>query len=341
VSALADRVWYGADGGAALARMLLAPASALFRAGVALRGAMFDAGVLRAQAGAIPAVSVGNLTVGGTGKTPVASWIAAELRARGAHPAIVLRGYGDDEPLVHGRLAPGIPVIVDPDRAAGVARAAAGGADVAVLDDAFQHRRAVRTADVVLVSADRWPAHVRLLPAGPFREPLAALARATLVIITRKSAAEADVARVRAAIAREAPALPVAVVHLRLDALHDDGGEPVSLASLAGASVLAISAVGDPDAFAAQLAGCGALVRTAAFADHHAFTQEDAARIAASLRSNERPLCTLKDFVKLDALWPRQAPPLWYVSQLSNVEAGRDAIDAMLSTLLRARSTHT
>jgi len=105
--------------------------------------------------------------------------------------------------------------------------------------------------------------------------------------------------------------------------------------------VLAISAVGDPDAFAAQLAGCGALVRTAAFADHHAFTQEDAARIAASLRSNERPLCTLKDFVKLDALWPRQAPPLWYVSQLSNVEAGRDAIDAMLSTLLRARSTHT
>jgi len=341
MSAFADRIWYGADRGAALMRAALAPVSAFFRAAGAARGALYDAGVFRAHAGPIPAVSVGNLTVGGTGKTPVASWLTAELRARGARPAIVLRGYGDDEPLVHGRLAPGIPVIVDPDRVAGIARAAAGGADVAVLDDAFQHRRAMRAADIVLVSADRWPAHARLLPAGPFREPLSALGRATLAIITRKSAGDAEVARVRAALAREAPALPVAVMHLRLGALHDDAGPMEPLAALAGRPVLAISAVGDPDAFAAQLAAAGARVRAAAFPDHHAFTVADAERLARSLASEERPVCTLKDFVKLHALWPRQAPPLWYVSQLPNVETGRDAIEAILSALLRARATPT
>lgn len=341
MSAIADRVWYGADGGAAAARALLAPAAALFRGAAALRGALYDARILPTHASAIPSVSVGNLTVGGTGKTPVASWIAAELRMRGARPAIVLRGYGDDEPLVHGRLTPGVPVIVDADRVAGIARAAAQGADIAVLDDAFQHRRAARTADVVLLSADRWPAHVRLMPAGPFREPLSALRRATLALITRKSVGEPDVARVRAAIAREAPALPVAVVQLRLDRLHDDASAPEPLSTLSGAAVLAISAVGDPDAFAAQLAMAGARVRAGAFPDHHAFTSADAERLARDLAPGERAVCTLKDFVKLHALWPRQAPPLWYVSQVSNVETGRDALDALLSSLLRARSTPT
>src|SRR5690348_7442624 len=130
----------------------------------------------------LPTLSVGNVTVGGTGKTPVAAWIAAELIDRGARPAIVLRGYGDDEPLVHARLNPDVPVIVAPDRLEGIARAAASGADVAVLDDAFQHRRAQRTADIVLVSAERWTRTPRLLPAGPWRESLRALRRTSMIL---------------------------------------------------------------------------------------------------------------------------------------------------------------
>ena len=337
-----SRLWYGEGKGAAAARALLAPASALYAGAAALRGALYDTGLLRAQAGAIPAVSIGNITVGGTGKTPVAAWFAAELRARGAMPAIVLRGYGDDEPLVHARLNPGVPVIVEPDRVAGIARAAAAGADVAVLDDAFQHRRAARTADVVLVSADRWPAVARRLPAGPFREPPSSLRRATLLLITRKAAGDDAVARVRADLAAAAPGVPVAVMALPLDGLRrTGGGAPEPIGALQGAAVLAISAVGDPGAFAAQLAAAGARVRARAFPDHHAFTAAEAEALAASLAPGERPVCTLKDHVKLDTLWPRQAPPLWYVSQQPKVQAGGDALDEVLATLLRARSTQS
>jgi tetraacyldisaccharide 4'-kinase len=337
-----ERVWYGASASAGAARVALAPFAALFGAAAALRGALYDAGFLHAHRATIPVVSIGNLTVGGTGKTPFAAWFAAELAARGAHPAIVMRGFGDDEPLVHQRLSPAVPVIVDPDRVAGVARAAAGGADIAVLDDAFQHRRAARDADIVLVSADRWPDRARLLPAGPFRERPAALRRATLAVVTAKAATADQVARVRAAITAAAPAVPQAVVRLALGDLRGGaGGEEIRpLGSLRDVPVLGISAVGDPAAFGAQLAAAGARVSLRSFDDHHAFTAEDARSLAASLFAAMTPVCTLKDYVKLAPLWPRQAPALWYVSQRSAVEEGRAALDALILSLLRARTAH-
>jgi tetraacyldisaccharide 4'-kinase len=339
---LPGTLWFGEGTPARAGRILLAPASALYGAAVAARGALYDAGVFHAAAGAIPALSVGNLTVGGTGKTPVAAWFAAELAARGARPAIVLRGYGGDEPLVHRALNPGVPVVVDPDRVRGVARAAADGADVAVLDDAFQHRRAVRAVDVVLVSADRWPDRVRLLPAGPFRERPAALRRASLVIITAKAAGPEAIARVREVARRAAPGVPVAVLRLALGPLRNDSGGERPLASLRGAALLAISAIGDPAAFAAQLAATGAAVRPRVFPDHHAFTPAEAESIATSLAASlaELPVCTLKDYVKLSPVWPRGAPALWYVSQHSTVEDGRASLDEAIATLLRARSLH-
>jgi tetraacyldisaccharide 4'-kinase len=335
---LPGTLWFGGGGPVRAGRILLAPVSGLYGAVVAARGALYDAGLLRAAAGPIPALSVGNLTVGGTGKTPVAAWFAAELAARGARPALVLRGYGGDEPLVHGALNPCVPVVVDPDRVRGVARAAAEGADVVVLDDAFQHRRAARAVDVVLVSADRWPDRVRLLPAGPFRERPTALRRASLVIITAKAAGPGDVARVRDAVRRAAPGVPLAVMRLGLGPLRNEAGGERPLASLRGMAVLAISAIGDPAAFAAQLAAAGASVRTRVFPDHHAFTAAEASSLALSLA--ESPVCTLKDYVKLGPLWPRGAPALWYVSQHSTVEDGRASLDEAIANLLRARSVH-
>jgi tetraacyldisaccharide 4'-kinase len=162
---LSGRIWYALSPAERTARALLAPLGALYGAATAVRGALYDAGIFPAHAGGIAAVSIGNLTVGGTGKTPIAAWLASEFLARGAHPAIVLRGYGADEPLVHQRLNPDVPVIVDADRVRGVARAVAAGADIAVLDDAFQHRRAAREADIVLVSADQWPERASFPPA--------------------------------------------------------------------------------------------------------------------------------------------------------------------------------
>ena len=184
---VARSLWRDGGGWAPLARAVLAPASLLYRAATGARNAMYERGVLTISKPEIPVISVGNLAVGGTGKTPVAAWMASTLKARGGRPAIVRRGYGGDEPRVHELINPDVPVFVNADRAMGVREAASGGADVAVLDDAFQHRRVSRLEDVVLVSADQWREPIRLLPAGPWRELPSALSRASMVVITRKA----------------------------------------------------------------------------------------------------------------------------------------------------------
>ena len=333
-----ERIWRGTDLGATLARAALAPLEGVYAGLIAVRGAFYDSGVLRSHPTALPTLSVGNLSVGGTGKTPVSSWIAAELRGRGARPAVVLRGYGDDEPMVHTTLNPDIPVVVSADRVWGVERARVIGADVAVLDDAFQHRRARRDADVVLLSTDQWDDPRRLLPAGPWREPLRALRRASLVIATRKASSLELAHRVIDAVARIAPTVASAIVHLapmQLRAATGPGVAPLSV--LQGARVLAVAAIGDPRAFLRQLEGVAAAVRPAVFPDHHIFQSVDAVRLALDAHHCDFVVCTLKDAVKLGALWPREAPPLWYVSQRPLVEHGGAAVASLLDDLLQRR----
>ena len=335
-----DRVWFGHGLAPTIARAALFPAELAYRAVVAGRAALYDRGVIAAQTPVIPALGIGNLSVGGTGKTPIAAWAAAELAAAGAAPGIVLRGYGGDESLVHERIHPGIPVIVSADRVAGAREARARGADVVVLDDAFQHRRIRRQADWVLVSADRWTDHHRLLPAGPWREPLSALRRASLAIVTRKAASRERAAAVRAALLREAPSLPVAVVHLAPDELRRaDGDERRGLESLNGARVRLVAAVGDPSALQAQIEDYGAIVDAHFFPDHHPFSQPEIAALAAPADPDVIVLCTLKDAVKIAPGWPRAAPALWYVSQRVIVEDGMGRLAESIRIVLRARSS--
>jgi tetraacyldisaccharide 4'-kinase len=341
IADVASRVWYGRGVSAGVARAALAPLGWLYGAGVRARGALYDAHVLRAHDVALPALGVGNVTVGGTGKTPVASWLARRLRAAGARPAIVLRGYGGDEPLVHRLLAPDVEVVVDANRVRGVAEAATRGADVAVLDDAFQHRRARRAADVVLVSAEQARAPTRLLPAGPYREPLSAIGRAAAVIVTRKSATHDDASTVAERM-RRARNVPTAVVALALDALRAwspaGATRELALDALAGERVLAIAGVGDNAAFFAQLAAAGAAVERAPFADHHAYSADDVAALVRRADRVDRIVCTLKDAVKLGPLWPDPGPTPWYVSQRVIVEDGGDVLDQILARLLDARA---
>lgn len=338
---VAERIWYGRDPGAGLARAALAPAAALFRGVVTVRGALYARGLLRSGELPVPALSVGNLTVGGTGKTPVAAWLARRLVTRGAHPALVLRGVGDDEPRVHALLNPDVPVVADADRVAGVAAAVALGADMVVLDDAFQHRRARRDADVVLVSAERFDAgRVRLLPAGPYREGLAALRRADAVVVTRKVApperARAIAESLGALVAR------AAVLHLAADRLcrWDEPGAPgAAIDVLAGARVLAVAGIAEPAPFVAQLRQSGARVDALLFGDHHAYGTTDVETLARRADGMDRVVCTLKDAVKLGPRWPRQAPPLWYVSQRVIVEHGDEALALLLDRMVALRST--
>ena len=274
---------------------------------------------------AINAVSVGNLTVGGTGKTPFAAWCAQQLRVLGAAPAIVLRGYGDDEWRVHSLLTPGVPVVVGADRVRAIAEAAGLGATVAVLDDAFQHRRASRVADLVLISADAWTGDVRVLPAGPWREPLSALQRASVAVITVKARRQRACRRRSTCGACGRAGCSRGRVHLRAGRLFETAAGQMmtapdarstpgtsesgaSLASLSGRDVLAVSAIGNPAPFEHALQHAGARVTARRFADHHAFRDADAAALASAVSPHGIAVCTLKDAVKLAPLWPREAP---------------------------------
>ncbi len=345
-----ESLWESDGALAKAARFSLTPAELAYGLVVGRRNARYDTGAVIASA--LPAVSIGNLTVGGTGKTPVAAWFAAELRKRNAHPAIVLRGYGDDEWKVHALLNPNVPVVVTPDRVAGVYTACTRGADCAVLDDAFQHRRISRIVDLVILSADKWSGRARLLPAGPFREPLSSLRRATIGVVTSKTASPEMVDEVVRAMKRENSALPIAIMRIafariRLVAtlnMNARGSRSAPLSEpaewLSGKTVVAASAIGDPDSFESQLRSAGAnLHQSVRFRDHHAYSPLDAQRLVSLARDTSGVVCTLKDAVKLQPIWPREAPALWYVSQSLVVQRGAEHLDGSLDRLLDARAS--
>jgi len=334
-----EALWTGRGKRARAARAMLAPAELLYGAVIATRGKLYDWGIFRATDFSVPVLSVGNLSVGGTGKTPVAAWLAHRFSERGAAPAIVLRGYGGDETIVHERLNEGIPVIAAADRVRGIREAIAQGVDVVVLDDAFQHRRARRDADILLVSADAWRGKPRLLPAGPWREPLRAARRATLVIITRKTADRSVVEDVKRALGNAAPRVPIAIAHLAPGDLKSTAtGQTLPLQALHGADLTAIAAIAQPESFFKQLTELGAVVRPFSFPDHHAFTAADARNLAAEADNSDFVVCTLKDAVKLESLWPAEAGSLWYVSQRLRIEDGQEHVDRLLDNLLSLAS---
>ncbi len=324
--------------GAAL-RGALRPAAGLFGGVVALRNELYDRGRLSVRTASIPAVSVGNIAVGGAGKTPVSAWLARQLAFHGAMPGIVMRGYGGDEPLVHRELNPDIPVLLYADRAAGVQAAARIGCDMAVLDDAFQHRRAARTEDMVLLSADSWTGKTVLLPAGPWREPLTAVRRASLALVTVRTAAPAVVEDMLRVIADAIPAVPTAVARLAPEELRSLGGNSVqSLEALRGRRVLGVAAVADAEPFFVSLERLGATVTRMPFPDHHRFSGRDLTAIRAAGGRQDLVVCTLKDAVKLRGVWSPDTPAAWYLSQGVAIEQGMNEVAALIKRLLAARA---
>ncbi len=326
----AANLLYGEGAGPRLARTVLRPLSSLYGLVISVRNSLYDSSRLKSHRAGIPVISVGNISVGGTGKTPVTAWLAHRLAAGGERPAIVLRGYGDDEPLVHAHLNPEIPVVVDAVRVRGVETARTAGATIAVLDDAFQHRSIQRDADIVLVSAERWHEAMLLLPSGDLREPLTALSRASLVIVTRKSASRDKALGIEKAIRRRFRDLPVSIALLAPRALRDRNGNEIPLQVLEGAWTLAFSAVGDNGAFQRQLQEVGARIHFKSFRDHHRFSARELADLAAASATVQYTICTLKDAVKVWPNWPADAKPLWYVSQALVMESGAGALDELI-----------
>lgn len=340
----------GTDRGAgpAVARAALAALAVPYAAAVACRNAAYDRGLLAVAQGPIPVVSVGNLTLGGTGKTPLVAWLARRLADRGLRPAVVSRGYGaargqeSDEAAELGVLLPAVPHVADRDRIAGVRTAAAGGADVAVLDDGFQHRRLARDLDIVAVDATDPCGGGRLFPRGLLREPVAGLARAQAVVLTRATAVDA---RRRDAIRRELaggtrgrlPPVWIEATH-RPVGLRAASGTTQPLERLAEARVAAFAGIGNPAAFRATLAGLGGdLVGFRPFPDHHRYTPADldALRDWAAGLGADLVVTTLKDLVKVRADRSGRLPLLALEIALEPLPGGDlSAFDALLEPLV-------
>jgi tetraacyldisaccharide 4'-kinase len=338
------RLWRRRSWKARAARTALLPLSAVYGAAIMLRAAPYRLGIATPRVLPLPSVAVGNLSVGGTGKTPLASWIAATCSRAGRRPGILLRGYGRDEVLVHRRLVPDSVVVANPDRVAGGRLAHAQGSSVLVLDDAFQVLDTARDVNIAVLAAEQ--AHVApwVLPAGPWREGWGALARANLLVVTRRRA-EAAVARALAdRLTARWPRIPVAIGRLDLGALVGmRSGERRPLDTLRGKRTLVAAAIADPESFAVQIRATGATVQLAAFQDHHEYDPADVDWLVQGVVTDGYLVVTEKDAVKLRALWPADRPePLvaaleWIWER--NEAAVTDAIARVLAIPLRSISS--
>ena len=335
---IAQWLWWSGAAPARAARGVLLPVAFLYRSIMSARAGAYSRGWLRKRPLPLPAIAVGNLAIGGAGKTPLAAWIAAFFASRGVKPGVLLRGYRGDEQAVHQRLVPDAIVVPNPDRLAGAEQARAQGARVLVLDDAYQRLNVERDVNVAVVSTESAPPrHVAWpLPAGPWREDWSALGRADVIVVTRRRAAVAESRALAGHLAARWPRAVVAGVHLALDGLAGlKSGRRVELSALARKRVIVAAGIADPVSFAAQVRAFGASVQLTAYQDHHAYPPGDVARLARAAKGADYVVVTEKDAVKLRNLWPADAAePL--VAQLAlRWEFNGDAVGRVLEGVLK------
>ena len=308
-------------GGAYWVRLLsalLAPLGWLYCAVAALRGLAYRRGWLASESAGVPVVVVGNLTVGGTGKTPLVLWLVAHLQECGLRPGVAMRGYrgsgdvaprlvqpdgdplafGDEPVLLAGRA--GCPVMVGRDRvAAARLLAREHGCDIVVTDDGLQHYRLRRDCEILVVDGMRGLGNGRCLPAGPLREPAGRAGRADLVIVNAGDGAGDSAISTVGSAAMRMTLVPGDAVNL----YH--AGVSRSLDEFRGEPITAVAGIGNPDRFFAMLRNLGLDAGTRAFPDHHGYTASDLAGLP-----DGPVLMTEKDAVKCRA-WA--GPEHWYV----------------------------
>ena len=327
--------------------LALQPASALFATGVALRNAGYRIGVLRVRRAGLPVVSVGNLAVGGTGKTPMTLWLARQLAAHGKRVAILLRGYsgkGRGVTLVSRGNGPEVEVDTAGDEAVMLAKCFAGvvitarrridgvelarqlGCEVVVLDDGFQHRALARDFDLVLINGRGGT----LLPAGPMRERSSALKRADAVAIVRKEEDDASAP----SLPTRAAAKPHFVVRFAASTLvESDRGSwrELPLRILSGRHVAVVSGIADPTSLYATLRQWEIQIdEIFEFPDHHRYSQTDWQSLSRATRDFDWIVTTEKDLVKLEH-FPFARGKLVALRIVPEVDGG-DALVSMIMT---------
>ena len=332
----------------ALLRLGLSGLALGYGLAVRLRTLAFDWGWIKSQRVPIPVVSLGNITTGGTGKTPFAAFIAQWFRDRELRVAFLSRGYGadpgavNDEALVLNLLCPDVPHLQHPDRVAS-ARIAVEELEsqVLILDDGFQHRRLARDLDIVLIDATNPWGHGALLPRGLLREPLAALRRADLIVITRVDGVEpAAVQTIRRRLEQIRGTAECVETSFPVRRLINSLGATAVWSTLENANVAAFCGIGNPTAFQQLLTRRGLSLASRqfkVFPDHHRYTRDDVDGLRAWAAELGSPviLTTQKDLVKLDI--PRlDQSPLWAVEIGTEIHAGRELLERCLNAQVRS-----
>jgi len=333
---------------------LLQPFEYIYLAAITLIDGMRTSGLLRSRRLPAPVVSIGNITVGGTGKTPSAIRFAEEAVARGFRPAILTRGYGGsakgpvvvsagkgpvidatmagDEAYLMAKKLPGIPVIKCPDRYKGGSLANdLFQPDLYILDDGFQHRALERDIDIVLVDGSRPFTNERLLPAGRLREPIKkALERADEVIITK--APSKKINKLKSDIAILTNSSQVSELRHKAVSIANTSGNTKPIASLSGRRVLAFSGIANPLHFKSMLVALGAdVIKFISFSDHYRYGRLDMKKIRAEAESSSPDfiVTTEKDLVKLpleDEFWALQIKVEFEAEMLKRVFSRISAI---------------
>jgi tetraacyldisaccharide 4'-kinase len=305
---------------------------------IGLRNVAYDAGLLKQVKLPVPVISVGNITTGGTGKTPTVIMLVKELQKLGRRPAVLTRGYGapkvpnggrgkSDEVMVIEHECPGVPVVVNGDRVAGGRAAIAQyNADVLVIDDGFQHRRLARDLNIVLVDATEPLGIPGVLPRGTWREPPYNLKRANMIMLTRCEQVSSELADLAAGLLTQWVS-PRAIYQQRTSVagLYDAQEHPVPLVAGGGGGggpgarrVIAFAGIGNPHGFLHTVRSMGMQVVAGCwFDDHHPYrVPADFAAIAGATerRRIEAWVTTLKDWVKLRGRpLPAPAGGVWHV----------------------------
>ena len=336
--------------GVGILRVVLGAVALIY--GLVMRGRnlLYAIGILRSHRVSVPVISIGNLTTGGTGKTPLVIWLCNYLQNKGLHCSILTRGYKTqpdqitDEPALLARACLDTDVIVNPNRVAGARKAVSVcQAQVLVLDDGFQHRRLKRDLDIVAVDATCPFGYGRVLPAGLLREPKSGLSRADAVIITRFDQVDAEQMRqLEQKIQTIAPNILVAKAAHKHTGAVTFQNEKLDLEALRSKKIFAFCGIGNPNAFFRCLEQNGlSLEGTQIFDDHHAYTQEEMKQIFEQARSCEAEmiLCTQKDWVKSALLSPEEEGVVFaYLAMELDFLAGLDKITSLIDNRFSEKS---
>ncbi len=306
-----------------------------YMAGVTMRNAWYRLGPKAVKKAGRPVISIGNLTTGGTGKTPLTAWLANQLAERGLRVGILLRGYRgrpvrfadenredaasqwrveSDEAMLLTRLCPKAEIVVDPDRVAGAERAVSRGVDVLLLDDGFQHRRLARALDIVLVDATSAFGYGRGLPRGLLREPIWSLRRADVIVLTRCDLVDEEKRRrLVEALGKLSGGRPVVQSRHTIVGFADVKGRPVTDVDVGAMQAVVFAGLGNFEPFRESVRRLGATVTAAyQYPDHHDYSDEEIEQLGeVAERVDANVLVTTeKDAVKLVGRWEAGTTPL-------------------------------